>query len=232
MSPELAVVWVVLVVGGLGGSGLQRPFRLRRPLISGRRNDEAMDVTEAEPAADELRGQPVEQLRLCGLAGLMAEIAGLAVKPFAEVPLPKPVHRHPGEQGVFGRGEPVGERFDAPFPEVDGAAREGPSRPDRPICFGPARIGAGQYVALFTGPLRVGFNGVEHGDDRGIGAPDCLRQVVDPASQIAVLLAEVFGEHLVDLVAINSEDGEVIVGDLLLFDAASAFRLADHRLDF
>ena len=162
----------------------------------------------------------------------MAEIAGLAMESFAEVPLPEPVHRHSGEQGIVGRGEPVGEGFDAPFSEVDGAAHERPSRVDRPICFGPARIGAGQYVALFTGPIWVGLNGVEDGEDGGIGAPNCLRQVVDPASQLAVFLAEVFGEYLVDLVAINSEDGKVIVGDLLFFDAASAFRLADHRLNF
>ena len=174
VSPQLAVVRVVLVVGGFGRSGLQRPFSLRRPLIGGRRDDEAMDVTEAKPAADELRGQPVEELRLCGLAGLMTEIAGLAMESFAEVPLPEPVHRHSGEQGIVGRGEPVGERFDAPFSEVDGAAHEGPSGPDRSIRFGPARIGAGQYVALFTGPIGVGLDGVKYRDDGGVGAPDCL----------------------------------------------------------
>ena len=56
-----------------------------------------------------------------------SEFAGLAMESFAEVPLPETVHHHLGEQGLVGRGESVGERFDAPFPEVDGVAHEVPS---------------------------------------------------------------------------------------------------------
>ena len=61
--------------------------------------------------------------------GCAFEFAGLAMESFAEVPLPETVHRHLGEQGLVGRGESVGERFDEPFPEVDGAAHEVLSEP-------------------------------------------------------------------------------------------------------
>ena len=79
-------------------------------LIGARGQHQAVHGLDAPLPLDELGGQPVEQLGMRGMGAILAEIAGRAHQPFAEVILPDPVHHHPRCQRVLGAGNPFCQR--------------------------------------------------------------------------------------------------------------------------
>ena len=93
-----------------------------------RGDDQAMHRLERPSLGDELAGQPVEQLGMGWRRPFVAEIAGGADHPPAEVMLPDPVDHHPGRQRVRRAGDPVGQDSPTtrtPAPSAGGAASRG-----------------------------------------------------------------------------------------------------------
>ena len=98
---------------------------LRGQLVGLGGDDQPVHLLHAEPAGDELGGQPVEQPRVGRRSAQRSEVARRLLQALAEVPLPEPVDGHPGEQRILGRGQPVGERLDAAVAEVDAGGANG-----------------------------------------------------------------------------------------------------------
>ena len=80
--------------------------------VDGAGHDQLVDRLEPPAVADQLAGQPVEQLGMRRRLPLLAEVARRGDDPAAEVVLPEPVDDHPGQQvarAPVDVGEPVGQ---------------------------------------------------------------------------------------------------------------------------
>ncbi len=69
-----------------------------------------MHGLNAPAAADQLIGQPVEQLGMAGTGAHVAEIVGSSDDAASEVIIPEAVGHHPGGEGVLGVGDPAGQQ--------------------------------------------------------------------------------------------------------------------------
>ena len=90
--------------------GARPGSKLRRLLIAGGGQDQAVDVLETPVVVDQLVGEPVEQIRVRGQASVDPEIAGGFDQAGSEVVLPEPVDNHAGEQRVAWVSDPAGQR--------------------------------------------------------------------------------------------------------------------------
>src|SRR5438445_8301684 len=59
---------------------------------------------------DEITGQPVEQLRMCGRLALAAEVAGRGHNSLSEMPVPNPVDDDARRQRMARSGQPQRQR--------------------------------------------------------------------------------------------------------------------------
>ena len=84
-----------------------------RQSIDVRVQDQPVDLLDAPPALHELPGQPVDQVLMSRPAAIGAKIAGGGHQSVAEVVLPDAVDHHPGRQGVFPTGNPLGQQLTA-----------------------------------------------------------------------------------------------------------------------
>src|SRR5258708_15709089 len=68
-----------------------------------------MQALEAPALIDELRRQPVEQIRMRRGFPLCAEVIGCPHDRLPEMPAPDPIDQDPRRQRVFGSRQPAGE---------------------------------------------------------------------------------------------------------------------------
>ena len=156
---------------------------------------------------------------MAGRAAELAEIAGVLLQTLAEVPLPEPIDGDAGEHRILRSGQPIGKCLDAAFAEVDLGGRERPAGLHRLILLGPLGIAAGQDVALLRFAGAVPFHGPEGRQGASAASSAAATRLVDLRLQILVLLQDVGRHDLLDLVGVDAQDREIIVGDLLLRDA-------------
>ena len=71
--------------------------------------DEPVQVLDAPVVSDELRGQPVQQLRVAGQSARKTQIAGCFDDSPTEVVVPDPVHHDACRQGIVRISDPVGQ---------------------------------------------------------------------------------------------------------------------------
>ena len=93
-------------------------------------DDQPVHRLQAPASADQLGGQPVQQLGVRRLFAHRAEVAGRGDESAAEMMLPEPVDDHPRGQRVFGADQPVRQGASAAARPRGGmaASRGGPPR--------------------------------------------------------------------------------------------------------
>ena len=112
-------------------------------------------------ALDELGRQPIEQWLIGRLAAQLAEVAGRLLQAFAEMPLPQPIDRHPGEQRILLAVSQSENASTRPSRKSILAVVKGPAGLDGIILFGPLRIAAGQDVTLLALQSAIDLHGPE-----------------------------------------------------------------------
>ena len=98
------------------------------------------------------------------------------------------------------------------------------------VLFRSLRIAAGEDVARLEFLLRIDFHRPEGQQPAAAPAPATAAGLVDLGLQILVLPGLLGRHHFGDLARVDTQDGEIIVGDLLLVDCALAFGLPDDGL--
>ena len=99
---------VELPIQGVVGVGREVVLAVGGRHAPGARTENAtMQVLEGTAMAQEVAGEPVEQLRMAGRFTAQAEVAGCGHQAPAEVALPDPVDNDAGGQGIVRIGDPL-----------------------------------------------------------------------------------------------------------------------------
>lgn len=73
--------------------------------------NQAMDSFQRPSLREQFIGQPIEQLRMRGMAATESEVAGCFHQPGTKVVVPQPIHDDSASQRIRRRGDPIGECF-------------------------------------------------------------------------------------------------------------------------
>ena len=133
----------------------------RRALVGLGRDDQPVHFLHAEFAVDELRRQPVEQLRVRGQSAEHTEIARRLLQALAKVPLPQAIDGHPGEEADSRAPSASRQSLRSGRRGNRAWRREGPAGLDGLVLLGPIGFTAGEDVARFLLASAVDFDGPE-----------------------------------------------------------------------